>query len=693
MLAKPALAYTNGMAAQVVIGQSNFTSNSANQGSSVNANGFEYPYGIATDGTRLFVSDNINSRVLIYNKIPTTNGASADVVIGQPNFTSNLANQGGSVAANTLANPQQVATDGTRLFITDSSNYRVLIYNRIPTTNNASADIVIGQTNMTSGLAGGSTATTLCFPTAVDYDSSTGKLAISDGDCNRILIYNRVPTTNGAAADVAVGAPNLTTATLRSSPSASDLSGDHVQFADRKLISVDIDYNRVLIWNNVPATHGASADVVIGQSNFTSGSANQGGNAAANTLSGPRDANYDGKRLFVQDATNNRILIFDGIPSANNASAYIVLGQPNFTSTSAPNPPSASSLSDPEGYLTFANNRLITGDSSNNRVLIYENIVRNPEISLTGELTVGAGGKFRIQGRATVDSLYTLQKIEYSINGSVWHAVTAADDGLNSSAENFFLDFDKSDNDNKLDGFTVRLHAQNTNLDKVERAFFFDPFKINSPKNDEATSSALPTFDFSVNKQREALRDNLEKYQIQIAKYGTEAWKVYVDNIPVDFQSVKNLNENLQREKYQNAATNNGVYETNLLTATYSEESSRISVTPKDVVSHYFPFGKKLETGDYRWKVVSFDKSGKTQETPTYNLKIESSQSAYTTWSQVQGTSIQEPETDATGHFLPSPAPSPSPKTDKTSIKSEPSTENKLCIWKLCLPRIDLWPF
>jgi hypothetical protein len=54
----------------------------------------------------MFVSDFYNHRVLIYNTIPATNNASADVVIGQANFTNNLMTaykNGSSVDTFTLA--------------------------------------------------------------------------------------------------------------------------------------------------------------------------------------------------------------------------------------------------------------------------------------------------------------------------------------------------------------------------------------------------------------------------------------------------------------------------------------------------------------------------------------------------------------------------------------------------------------
>ena len=49
-----------------------------------------------------------------------------------------------------------------------------------------------------------------------------------------------------------------------------------------------------------------------------------------------------------------------------------VLGQPNFTSTNAPSPPSANSLNDPTG-LSFINSNLFVVDHNNSRTLLYTN--------------------------------------------------------------------------------------------------------------------------------------------------------------------------------------------------------------------------------------------------------------------------------------------------------------------------------
>ena len=73
-----------GAAASVVIGQQGFGQTDPG----LSATSLNRPVGIGSDGQRLAVADWANSRVLIYNQIPTANGAAADVVLGQSDFQS-----------------------------------------------------------------------------------------------------------------------------------------------------------------------------------------------------------------------------------------------------------------------------------------------------------------------------------------------------------------------------------------------------------------------------------------------------------------------------------------------------------------------------------------------------------------------------------------------------------------------------
>ncbi|MDI6778534.1 MAG: hypothetical protein QMD77_05120 [Patescibacteria group bacterium] len=263
------------------------------------------------------------------------NNASADIVVGQQVMTSNSSNQGSAAsAANTLYEPRGVFSDGNKMIVTDYSNHRVLIYNSIPTGNNASADVVIGQQNMTSRSAnqGGSVgANTFIEPINVFYDGT--RLFVADWENNRVLIYNSLPTSNGASADVVIGQADMTHngENQGGSAGANTLNGPVAVFSDgTKLYIADMHNSRVLIYNSIPTSNNVSADVVIGQQNMTSNSANQGGSVGASTLLEPTGVFIENGKLFIADYSNSRVLIYNSVPTANNTEANVVVGQADF---------------------------------------------------------------------------------------------------------------------------------------------------------------------------------------------------------------------------------------------------------------------------------------------------------------------------------------------------------------------------
>ena len=101
-----------------------------------------------------------------------------ETVLGQPDFeTTNPGVEDG------LNNPTSVATDGVRLAVADTDNNRVLIWNSIPTTNGTQANVVIGQPDFTT-VSPGTTQTKMRGPRAfgsmaVDSSSPTRKIRAS----------------------------------------------------------------------------------------------------------------------------------------------------------------------------------------------------------------------------------------------------------------------------------------------------------------------------------------------------------------------------------------------------------------------------------------------------------------------------------------------------------------------------------
>ena len=106
--------------ASLVLGQPDFATTTA----TLTRSGMNLPLAVASDGKILAVADTANNRVLIWNSIPTVNGQNADIVLGQPDFTT-LGPV--AVSASTFRAPQGVWIQNGKVFVADTQNNRVLI--------------------------------------------------------------------------------------------------------------------------------------------------------------------------------------------------------------------------------------------------------------------------------------------------------------------------------------------------------------------------------------------------------------------------------------------------------------------------------------------------------------------------------------------------------------------------------------
>lgn len=334
--------------ASVVLGQPDFATTT----NTLTAAGMRTPNGVATDGTILVVADTDNNRVLIWKTIPTRNGQTADVVIGQKDFT----HGGTSVppTAASLRGPEGVWLANGKLFIADSQDNRVLIFNQIPNANGAAADVVIGQPGFTSFVQQDLTQSTVTpkadnLQTPVSVTTDGQRMYVADLGQNRILIWNRIPTTNGAAADIALGQPDLISATPNNSFTITGTAVDSVGYPT-----------------------GAAGALCKTTGSSSAGTPYFPVRCGA-TLSLPRFALSDGKRLFVADGGNDRVLVYESIPTKSGQAPDSILGQPDeYSDNASRNPDGANAFQTPTSLAWDATSgNLYVSDTYNRRVSVF----------------------------------------------------------------------------------------------------------------------------------------------------------------------------------------------------------------------------------------------------------------------------------------------------------------------------------
>lgn len=360
---------TNNMSATYAIGQSDLTSSTANQGlAGPTAQTLAGPDGVSVANGKLFVGDFSNHRYLIFNGLPTSNNTSANLVLGQADFTT----VSGAVTGGITSAGREAAWTGSQLILADGWNARLLVYNSFPTSNGQSADLVIGQPDFVSNTAGTSASQIDTGYGGIHYNAN--KLWLADVYNNRVIGFDTPITANAPSASIVIGHSNFTSSSQGSTANDFNAPPKAITYGG-KMIIADRWNSRVLIYNSIPTASDPAADVVIGQTNLTNSSANQGlGSPTANTLNHPHSVAVDDSgRLYISDTLNHRVLVYNSIPTSNNAAADVVLGQANFTGgTANAGGSAAANTINRTTDLVFYNCSLVVGDQANNRVLIFQ---------------------------------------------------------------------------------------------------------------------------------------------------------------------------------------------------------------------------------------------------------------------------------------------------------------------------------
>ncbi len=239
---------------------------------------FRGPIGIATDGTNLYIADTSNNMI---RKIVISTGV---VTTLAGSTTAGTTNSTGPAAR--FRGPTGLATDGVNLYVADKGNNRirkVVISTGVVTTL---AGAAAGSANGTG------TAATFSSPSGIAIDGSNLYVADTSNNMIRQIVIGSAVVTTLAGATTSGSTNGTGTAARFSGPTGVTSDGTNLYVADRtnKMI------RKLVTATGVVTTLAGST---------TSGSVNGTGTAAR--FNAPYAVSTDGLNVYVADTTNNMI--------------------------------------------------------------------------------------------------------------------------------------------------------------------------------------------------------------------------------------------------------------------------------------------------------------------------------------------------------------------------------------------------
>ena len=239
---------------------------------------FNYPKGITTDGTNLYVADYTNNLI---RKIVIATGVVTTVAGGG----CNSGPLDGTGAAACFVAPTGITTDGTNLYVADNFNDRIRKVD--PVTGAVTTIAGNGTATFSDGIG---TAAGFFRPSGITTDGTN--LYVTDTNFNRIrkivIATSEVTTLAGSGVAAVTDGTGAAAAFLHPYGITTDGSNLYVTESNR--------IRKIVIATGVVSTLAGS-----GAAGFADGT----GAAAQFYL--PQDLTTDGTNLYVADMSNNRI--------------------------------------------------------------------------------------------------------------------------------------------------------------------------------------------------------------------------------------------------------------------------------------------------------------------------------------------------------------------------------------------------
>lgn len=259
----------------------------AGSAGSVDATGtsarFNYPYGITSDGTDLYVADANNNTI---RKITASTGAVTTFagVAGAPGSTD------GTGTASRFKHPDGITSDGTYLYVADTGNNtirQIVISTQVVTT-------LAGVAGAVGSADGTGTAARFNYPTGVAANG--GYLYVADTDnhtIRKVVISSGVVSTLAGTAGTASSADGTGTGAQFNYPYGIASDGTYVYVADANNNSI----REIRVASGIVTTLAGAAGSI--------GSSDGAGTAALFNF--PIGLTMDDSNLYVADTGNNTI--------------------------------------------------------------------------------------------------------------------------------------------------------------------------------------------------------------------------------------------------------------------------------------------------------------------------------------------------------------------------------------------------
>ncbi|HEY1037428.1 MAG TPA: fibronectin type III domain-containing protein [Candidatus Paceibacterota bacterium] len=362
----------SGVLGQYVDGTSTPTYGKGGDNNGPNRYGFNTPRAMLIDPVehRLFVADAANNRVVVYalNSNNELGDTTMDYVLGQSDFNA----QDSALTQSGLVSPHGLTLDPVNKLLFVSQTHRISVFDLSGgITNGMNASYVLGQADFVTNVAA-NTQSGLNNPGNMSYDESNKRLFVTEMSGHRVKVFDLSGgITNGVNASYVLGQAGFTTATAAVTQAGMreprDVLYDSIN--QRLFVAQHTSVNRVTVYDlSGGITNGMNASYVLGQADFVTAQ------ALPSRMGRPAGMRYDSdsSTLFVVDTFYNRVQVFDfsggitnGMPPSN------VLGQPDFTTLTAGS--GQAQLNGPY-MLEYeqTGKKLYVGDSVNNRIMLFD---------------------------------------------------------------------------------------------------------------------------------------------------------------------------------------------------------------------------------------------------------------------------------------------------------------------------------